>query len=216
MASQCVAVVVSGAQGVPALRRWLPDDAAVSVYADSDALRALAAIQASPPKLLLLDRGFAMTARGAALVATIKDTPELANTELRVLAAQDVHLDGRLTRSPMAELLKASRRLDESGTRSAVRFVLSLHVSVLVNGYASELLDLSCDGARVVTSVRLVPNQQVQMLISDDELRALCRGTVAWSAVASAAVVLYRTGVRFEEAETEAIQALCNKYGRRI
>src|SRR5687768_12489382 len=102
MASHAVAVVVSGAEGVPALRRWLPSDASVAVFADYDSLRALEAIRAFPPRVLLLDRRFAMTPRGAALVAAVKDTPRLAGTELRVMARGDVQLDAPSVMSPMA------------------------------------------------------------------------------------------------------------------
>jgi len=68
-----------------AQRAALPDSD-VLTFADTDVLRALEAITAKKPRLVALERIFAATPRGTALINRIKADPSLAQTELRVLA----------------------------------------------------------------------------------------------------------------------------------
>ena len=66
-------------------RAALPD-ADVLVFADTDVLRALEAITARKPRMVALERLFAATPRGTALINRIRADPSLLQTELRVLA----------------------------------------------------------------------------------------------------------------------------------
>ncbi len=81
-------------------RAALPD-ADVLAFADTDVLRALEAITARKPRLVALERLFAATPRGTALINRIKSDPSLAQTELRVLA-HDSDYSRVLPRSPSA------------------------------------------------------------------------------------------------------------------
>jgi hypothetical protein len=66
-------------------RAALPD-ADVLGFADTDVLRALEAITARKPRLVALERLFAATPRGAALINRIKADPSLTQTEIKVLS----------------------------------------------------------------------------------------------------------------------------------
>jgi hypothetical protein len=66
-------------------RAALPD-ADVLGFADTDVLRALEAITARKPRLVALERLFAATPRGAALINRIKADPSLSQTEIKVLS----------------------------------------------------------------------------------------------------------------------------------
>jgi len=66
-------------------RAALPD-ADVLGFADTDVLRALEAITARKPRLVALERLFAATPRGAALINRIKADPSLMQTEIKVLS----------------------------------------------------------------------------------------------------------------------------------
>jgi hypothetical protein len=66
-------------------RAALPD-ADVLGFADTDVLRALEAITARKPRLVALERLFAATPRGTALINRIKADPSLVQTEIRVLS----------------------------------------------------------------------------------------------------------------------------------
>ena len=61
-------------------------DGDVFGFADTDVLRALEAITARKPRLVALERLFAATPRGTALINRIKADPSLVQTEIRVLA----------------------------------------------------------------------------------------------------------------------------------
>ena len=61
-------------------------DADVLGFADTDVLRALEAITARKPRLVALERLFAATPRGAALINRIKADPSLVQTEIKVLS----------------------------------------------------------------------------------------------------------------------------------
>jgi hypothetical protein len=209
-----VVVIVSGSDGAVSLRRRLPADAPVTVFADSEALHASDVVHASPPKILLLDPHFVRTPRGAALVADVRDTRHQITTEVRVLTRDDLDLD---TPAFLATLLKGSRTIDQWGTRGAPRFAVRGEVAAVVNGQPSELVDLSTGGAQVVAPVRLAPGQPVRMVISDRAAEMRCRGQVAWcSVVPSQGVVSYRAGITFEQADVEALEALCLRHGHRL
>jgi hypothetical protein len=66
-------------------RAALPD-ADVLGFADTDVLRALEAITARKPRVVALERLFAATPRGAALINRIKADPSLMQTEIKVLS----------------------------------------------------------------------------------------------------------------------------------
>ena len=72
----------------------------VALFSDADALRAFDAVETHPPKILALDRTFAFTARGAALVARLKGDQRMGAIDLRVLTEDE-------TNSPMILETKA-------------------------------------------------------------------------------------------------------------
>jgi hypothetical protein len=212
-----VVVIISGPDGAISLRKRLPADAPVTVFADSEALHASDVVHATPPKILLLDPLFVRTARGAALVAEVRDARHLVTTEVRVLTRGDLDQDPHHSTALLATLLKGSRAIDQWGTRAVPRFDVRGQVAVVVNGEASELVDLSTGGAQVVAPVRLAPGQPVRLVISDQAAETRCRGQVAWcSVVASNGAVSYRAGVSFEQADREALEALCLRHGHRL
>ena len=95
MTRDCILVVVSPSCAVLIAptnllsqftqRAALPD-VDVLGFADTDVLRALEAITARKPRLVALERLFAATPRGAALINRIKADPSLMQTEIKVLS----------------------------------------------------------------------------------------------------------------------------------
>jgi len=81
-------------------RAALPDSEVLG-FADTDVLRALEAITARKPRLVALERLFAATPRGTALINRIKADPSLARTEIRVLS-HDSDYNRVLPRGPAA------------------------------------------------------------------------------------------------------------------
>ena len=55
-------------------------------FSDSEALRALEVITRKRPDVVALERAFAATTRGAALINRIKADPKLSSCEIRIVA----------------------------------------------------------------------------------------------------------------------------------
>jgi hypothetical protein len=80
-------VLIAAPDLLPALKeRAGVADGEVLTFADTEALRALEAITKRRPRAVAVERLFAATPRGAALINRIKADASLAHTEIRVLA----------------------------------------------------------------------------------------------------------------------------------
>ena len=68
------------------LREQLANEGELLTFSDSEPIQALQAILERRPELIVLERLFAATPRGAALINRIKNDPELAHAEIRVMS----------------------------------------------------------------------------------------------------------------------------------
>lgn len=214
MAGTLMAGIVAKPEHAAVLRRRLGDGAEIVLFSEADSLHVVDALVAHPPKILAVDAAFAVTGRGAALIADVKAAPALAGIELRVLLTDENQIpllvEHPLT-SPMTALLQTSRPLERVGTRRAVRYPMERRL-VMVNGEHGQLVDLSVSGAQVVAMSRLQPGQSIRVTLVDDEVR--CTGTVAWSiATPAGPAIRYRAGVEFADPDTDALAAYCARYG---
>ena len=209
-------VIVANADLVRAFEARLPRDRAVMVFPVSEALQALAAIRRHQPSVVVLDRSFSATARGAALVAAIKADPSLMRVDPRVLSDEADHVAALLedAAAPEEALLARSQPLDHYGTRASARFLIQDAVNVLANGEPSQLVDLSTMGAQVVTNSRMRPEQPVRLTLDDGTAQNRVNGVVAWAVVEPAGARLqYRAGLRFVDPDSNMLEAFCRKNG---
>src|SRR5512145_536742 len=79
-------VVIAASNLMPELRDRLTDDGEMLTFADTEPIQALQAILAHRPALIVLERLFAATPRGAALINRIKADPHLGHAEVRVMS----------------------------------------------------------------------------------------------------------------------------------
>ena len=79
-------VMISAPQRLAGLKARTGNPENVLTFTDTDALAALAVITQHKPSLVVLDRLFAVTPRGAALVHRIRTDPALVTSEIRILA----------------------------------------------------------------------------------------------------------------------------------
>jgi hypothetical protein len=204
------AIVIAGAQHAAALRKRMGSDPSVVVYSDTEALTALDAITARPPKIVALDPAFVTTARGALLVSRLKDVPDV---DVRVLTEDQGKLPVLLA-NPQIALLAASEPIDRCGTRATPRFHMKKHVEVKIDGERSQLVNLSITGAQVVMPARLQPQQNVRLTLVDGTIETRFRALVAWSALELGhTVVRYRAGITFVDPDTHIIEAFCLRHG---
>src|SRR5258708_17408217 len=80
------ALVIAAQNLMPALRDHVKVDGEVLIFADTEPIQALQAIMEQRPGLVVLERLFAATPRGAALINRIKSDPDLAHAEVRVMS----------------------------------------------------------------------------------------------------------------------------------
>ncbi len=188
-------------------------------FSDSDALRALEVITRKRPDVVALERGFAATTRGAALINRIKADPKLSSCEIRIVAH-----DSAYSRAPAAPSEPAAdgaavavaapataEPLDMRGTRRAPRFRIVDGVEVTVDGNVATLVDLSTVGAHVISPTILKPNQRVRMALVDGKKPIRFSAGVAWASFELAKTgPRFRAGIEFFDAEPDAVQKFCD------
>lgn len=232
------AVVIAATNLMPALRERLAGEGELLGFADTEPIQALQAILEQRPTLIVLERLFAATPRGAALINRIKTDPQLGNAEVRVMshtgdysrqvskpskveppapAASAPHGGRRAATAsaPAATAVEtAPRPLDWHGTRRAPRYRVRHGVEIQVDGNPASVVDLSIVGVQVLSSTILRPNQKVRLSIPNDDFVMRFRGAIAWAKFELPKPndpPRYRAGVDFADADAAALAEFCSK-----
>jgi hypothetical protein len=170
--------------------------------------------------VVALERVFAATTRGAALINRIKADPKLSACEIRIVAHDSAYsrvaggapaasTDGAAI--AVAAPAPASAPLDFHGTRRAPRVSIVDGVEVMIDGNVATLVNLSVVGAQVVSSTVLKPNQRIRMSMADDKKPIRFNAGVAWASFELAKTgPRYRAGIEFFDAEADAVQKFCD------
>jgi hypothetical protein len=196
-------VIVAAPEYLPALQEQ-GDFGDALAFSDADALKALEAITRDRPKVIALEKQFAATSRGAALIKRIKADPKLRKCEIRVVSHEGESEDVEQP-EPASQSVEAAppAKLDQRGTRRAPRVKIVDGVEVLIDGSPAVLIDLSVVGAQVVSPTILRPNQRVRMILPDEERPIRCVAGVAWAAFEMPkSGPRYRAGIEFFDAES--------------
>jgi CheY-like chemotaxis protein len=227
------AVVIAATNLMASLQERLSSEGELLAFADTEPIQALQAILEQRPSLIVLERLFAATPRGAALINRIKTDPQLANAEVRVMShtgdyarqvvkpssaeapasAGAVNMVG-LTGPAAIAAEDVARALDWHGTRRAPRHRVRAGVEIQVDGNPASVVDLSTVGVQVLSSTILRPNQKVRVSIPNDDFVMRFRGAVAWAKFELPNPndpPRYRAGVDFADADPAAVDDFCNK-----
>jgi hypothetical protein len=217
--SDSCTVLIGGDKLLPALKERTHEAGDLVAFSDADALRALEVILRRRPHVVALERLFAATPRGAALINRIKADPTLTDTEIRVIAHDSDHMRVSARRpggEPTVILADDPDpvALDQRGTRRAPRFKVAGTFGALLDGNAASLIDLSTLGAQVVSSVVLKPNQVVKMAISDDHDSLRFNAAVAWASfeIPPNSGPRYRAGIKFIDADPGLVGGFCRRH----
>jgi hypothetical protein len=203
------AVVIAASNLMPSLRERLADDGELLVFPDTEPIQALQAIIEHRPSLIVLERLFAATPRGAAMINRIKNDPQLGHAEVRVMSHSGDYsrvvskgtgapqpkpggsapgggtaVATEEATAPAAAGLSSEmppRPLDWHGTRRAPRHRLRQGVEIQLDGNPARVVDLSQVGAQVLSATILRPNQKVRISVPNDEFVMRFRGSVAWA-----------------------------------
>ncbi|HUR33404.1 MAG TPA: PilZ domain-containing protein [Vicinamibacterales bacterium] len=222
------AVLIAAVDLLPALKaRLAPDVGELLTFGEAEALRALELITTRRPGLVFLERRFATTPRGAALINRIKADPSLLDTQIRVIGP-DGHTEpesvlaapAKITAARPAQAAAAAAparpapELDYRGTRRAPRYRIASDTEVLVDGSRGTLVDLSTLGAQLVTTTILKPNQRVRVSLTDPDRPIRSSATVVWASfeIPKGTGARYRAGLDFIEPDTGAIDAYIRRH----
>ena len=221
------AVVVGATNLMPSLRDRLKSEGELLTFADTEPIQALQAILEKRPALIVLERLFAATPRGAALINRIKTDPLLGHAEVRVMShtgdytrqvskPSAVVTPATAIEAPSAgqAAADAARALDWQGTRRAPRFRVRPGIEIQVDGNAAAVVDLSTVGVQVLSSTILRPNQKVRVSIPNDDFVMRFRGAIAWAKFElpkPSDPPRYRAGVDFTDADPAAVDNYCSK-----
>jgi hypothetical protein len=236
------AVIIAALNLTPSLCERLADEGELLTFADTEPIQALQTILEQHPRLIVLERLFAATPRGAALINRIKTDPQISQAEIRVMSHTGdytrVVSRGAIVEpvvvnpptiyagttesereyeaeTPVATQDAPPRQLDWHGTRRAARFRIRQGVEIQLDGNPANLVDLSVMGAQVVSATILRPNQRVRISVPTDEFVMRFRGAVAWAKFELPKPTeppRYRAGVEFADADPTAMDDYCSKH----
>jgi hypothetical protein len=238
MPAPAICIAIAASNLMPSLRDRVANEGEVLTFADTEPIPALQAILEQRPRLIVLERLFAATPRGAALINRIKTDPQLAHAEVRVMshtgdyvrqvvkptkphpapaAAGVASAAGPASPAgtPAATAEHALRPLDWHGTRRAQRFRVRSGVELQLDGTAAAVVDVSVVGAQVLSPTILRPNQKVRVTMAGEYAAIRFRGTIAWARFELPKPPdspRYRAGVEFMDADAAALEDFCTRH----
>jgi hypothetical protein len=214
-------VLIASTEHLPILKQR-PEFGEVQAFTDGEALRALDVITRQRPQIVVVERLFAATSRGAALINRIKADPTLGNCEIRIVAHDSNYsrVSPRRPTDPVpvpaiaVEEPPAVKPVDHRGTRRSQRFKMVDGIEVLVDGNPAALMDLSSVGAMVLSEASLKPNQRVRLSFPETPRPLRFSAGVVWAAFEMPKGKTgphYRAGLEFDEADVDALKKFIDK-----
>lgn len=222
-------VVIAPPDLLPRLvdRLRLQDEGELTPCADTDIPAAIERVVAVRPDRVALERLFAATSRGAALLARLKADAALAHTEFRIVSHDSDYWrvsPRRPTPSePMPPVVSQAVTsdappLDQHGTRRAARHTIQDGVEILVDGSPARLIDLSAVGGQVLSAAVLKPNQRVRVSMVDGRVTLRCQATIIWARFELSRGDLgprYRAGLEFSGADVDGVAEYARRHQRK-
>ncbi len=209
MSSDACVVVIGPAGTLPALTEKTASLGEVLAFGDADSRKALETIAQRKPAVFALERLFAATPRGAALINRVKADPALDDVEIRVLGH-----DSDYSRVSPRKAPPPAQPLDQRGTRRAPRFRIGPKALASVDTVKATLIDLSTIGTQLVTTLQLKPGQNVRMTLDDKKGSVRFNAIVMWASfeIPPSGAARYRSGLEFTDAEAAAVDAFIGRH----
>src|SRR5574338_199070 len=204
-------------------------------FSDTEPLQALQAITEHRPRMVVLERLFAATSRGAALINRLKSDATLTDIEIRVMSHSGdysrviarpapVPVSALAARPDAATLgvpdsperATAMQPLDWRGTRRAPRFRVRPGIEVQLDGSPVTLVDVSTIGAQVLSPGMIRPDQRVRVTVPHNEGAGRFRATIAWARFElprrqGDPGPHYRAGIEFLDADPDVLARFCEE-----
>jgi hypothetical protein len=222
MATECTVVIAPPDLMAPLCERLRTLPGELVACPDNDIPRAIDTVIERRPARVALERLFAATSRGAALLTRLKADPALIDVEIRIVS-HDSDYSRISVRRPLGTGSDASTVavaapapvLDQRGTRRAPRLPIIDGVEVLVDGNQARLIDLSTVGAQVLSSGVLKPNQRVRISMVDERVTLRAQALIVWARFELGnPTPYYRAGIEFSGGDTEGIAEYMARHRR--
>ena len=209
VSSEACVVVIGPAGTLPALTRKTAALGEVLAFSDADARKALDTITLRKPAVFVLERLFAVTPRGAALINRVKADRALTDTEIRVIAH-----DSDYSRVSPRKAPPQAQPLDRRGTRRAPRVRIRPKALASIDTVKATLIDLSRIGAQLMTTLQLKPGQKVRVTLDDRTGNVQFNAAVMWASfeIPPSGVSRYRAGLEFVDADGAAVDAFIARH----
>ena len=233
--SEAFTVIVGARQLHDALRDNAGATGDVLTFGDDEPLKALETIAVRRPRVVAVERLFAATSRGAALINRIKADPALSGAEIRIVAHDGTYarVSPRRTRpaQPPPTIVSVAAPAvaveieavvepivppqpaandQYSITRRAPRFRMLDGTEAQVDGSLARIIDLSTIGAQILSPTPLKPDQLVRIVLVDERGAVRFHGAVAWASYEiPKGISQYRAGVEFKGAELKVLDTFC-------
>lgn len=210
-------VLIAAPELIPALRERIGgNDEEILTFADTETLPALQAIAADRPPVVALERLFAASPRGAALITRIKSDHALDEVEIRILSHDSdyTRVSPRAAPAPPSPTRRPRQRTAalDRGTRRAQRFRLRADVSMMLENRPAFVVDLSELGTQVLGHAPLKPKQHVHALLDPGGIELELEGMVVWARMESVGGrPSYRAGIEFEAPDRPALARFCEE-----
>ncbi len=223
-------VLIGPADALSVLSDRVDKHATCRSFTDEASTEALEYILQHQPSIVVIEQKFAASSRGAGIVGRIRKEPSLAQCDLRVLAADGtpaprkksgtgIKVAAAQAAAPTAAQDKGPAAApvtprDEKSTRRAPRVRMTENLSVTVDGNPAVLVDLSSQGAQLLSRVVLRPNQRVRVAFSEEKGGLRCAGAVQWASfeMPNGQAPRYRAGVRFSTGDADALAGFAERH----
>ena len=230
--SESFTVIVGARQLHDALRHRVVASGDVLTFGDDEPLQALETITVRRPRIVAVERLFAATSRGAALINRIKADPALSGAEIRIVAHDGTYARVSPRRSPasqrLAPVAEAAPAVEIEPvvepnaapqpaasdqyalTRRAPRFRMLDGTEAQVDGSLARIVDLSTIGAQILSPTPLKPDQLVRVVLVAERGAVRFHGAVAWASYEiPKGISQYRAGLEFKGAELKVLDTFC-------
>ncbi|HSK10518.1 MAG TPA: PilZ domain-containing protein [Vicinamibacterales bacterium] len=212
--AQVSAILIAAPELIPALRDRVGADADALTFSDAEPLRAIEAIAAHRPPRILLERLFAASPRGAALIGRIKSDHALDSCQIVIVAHDSDYrrVSPRRKRGASEAVRVRPPRLDP-GTRRAPRWKMPAGVTVGIDHEAARVVDLSILGAQITTPRTLRPGQQVDLRFEASGGGFAVTADVIWAKLELVrSRPVYRAGLHFRNADARQVTAFATAH----
>jgi hypothetical protein len=187
-------------------------------FTSDQSTEALDFIRRHRPPIVALESEFSSSPSGIVFLRRIKKDPSLVECDVRIVAVEAATTSRKKSGSAIAvakvESPVVAIKPEVTGTRRVARVRMTEDLTVTVDGNPAVLVDLSAQGAQVLSAVVLRPNQRVRLAFAEHDGSVRCAGAVQWASfeMPVGKPPRYRAGVRFSSGDADALAGYAERH----